>query len=83
MPDQSQAGVLDGTGLGSLESPTETRRARGFTRVARKGVRITLQWPGMNSPFRAHSSSESKMPTGSEQRRSVGASGLLRQGASV
>ncbi len=39
--DQSQAGVQESTGLGSLESPTETRR--GFTaRVARKGVRVTL-----------------------------------------
>ena len=39
--DHSQAWVLESTGLGSLESPIETRR--GFTvRVARKEVRITL-----------------------------------------
>ena len=40
--DHSQAWVLESTGLGSLESPIETRR--GFTvRVARKEVRITLR----------------------------------------
>ena len=39
--DHSQAWVLESTGLGSLESPIETRR--GFTvRVAHKEVRITL-----------------------------------------
>ena len=49
--DQSQAWVLEGTGLGSLESPIETRR--GFTvRVARKevGPHTCPWWTGPEEP---------------------------------